>query len=97
MQALLPNQGLFCVITKRVQIIYDFFGFIMGSSIVATMGGMVLLMPLVFLRISSKPMFYAGCIVTAASYGLILYNFNFLNNLGKVLSKKQPKNSNYKS
>lgn len=60
----------------------------MGSSLVATMANMVLLMPSFFLHESAKPMFYAGCIVTVASYGLILYYFGPLNSVGKALSKK---------
>lgn len=87
-----------CFLTKKVKIIYDFFGFILGSSIIAIFANLVLLMPLVFLQIRARNMFYVGCLVTTVCYCVIAYYLNSLNSIGMTLQKveKKAKNSTKK-
>lgn len=80
-----------CFLTKDFFLIqlYDFFGFILGSSVIAIFANLVLLMPLVFLGFDSKPIFYCGIVITIVCYCVIMFNFSTLNKMGKNMSNKK--------
>ncbi|WP_026449556.1 hypothetical protein [Aequorivita capsosiphonis] len=76
-----------CFLTKKIKIIYDFFGFILASSLIAIFANMVLLMPFVFLQLKARNMFYLGCLVTAGCCFVIAYHFHSLNSMGQAYKK----------
>lgn len=83
--------SIFCLIFKRISLIlYDVFGFILGSSILSMILNLVVLIfPFVFFNLKAKPMFYLGSIVTFICYTTIAYNFFWLNNLGKKMLEQK--------
>ena len=71
-----------CFITKKIPVIYDIFGIILGSSIIAMFLNLLVLMFLVLIFNSTILIYNTGLILTIIPIFYIIYKFNYLNKLG---------------
>ena len=71
-----------CFMTKKIPVIYDIFGIILGSSIIAMFLNLLVLMFLVLIFNSTILIYNTGLILTIIPIFYIIYKFNYLNKLG---------------
>lgn len=86
--------SLMCFITKPIsKLLYDFFGLITGSSLIAIFANLLICMPIAMISRNTQITLITGCIVTALCVLFVLLKFTRLTNMGLALERLDKNNA----